>query len=37
MIKLLCWLKVNSIAFTKTLVSQALIDMKISHEEFITI
>ena len=33
MIKFLCWLKVNSIA----LVSQALIDMEISHEEFITI
>ena len=32
MIKLLYWLKVNSIA-----VSRALIDMEISHEEFITI
>ena len=32
MIKFLYWLKVNSIA-----VSRALIDMEISHEEFITI
>ena len=30
MIRFLCWLKVNSIA----LISQALIDMEISHEEF---
>ena len=29
MIRFLCWLKVNSIA----LISQALIDMEISHEE----
>ena len=34
MLKFLCWLKVNSI---KTLVSQTLIDMEISHREFITI
>ena len=32
MIKFLCWL--NSI---ETLISQALIDMDISHEEFVTI
>ena len=31
MIKFLCWLKVNSIVF------QALIDMEISYEEFVTI
>ena len=31
MIKFLCWLKVNSIAL------KALIDMDISHQEFITI
>ena len=36
MIKFLCCLKVNSIAL-KWLISQALTDMKISHEEFITI
>ena len=36
MIKFLCWLKVNSVAL-ELLVSQALIDLKISHEEFITI
>ena len=36
MIKFLCWLKVNSIVID-TLISQALIDMDISHEEFITI
>ena len=34
MIKFLCWLKLNSI---ETLISQALIDMDISHEEFVTI
>ena len=33
MIRFLCWLKVNSIAL-KLQVSQALIDMEISHEEF---
>ena len=33
MIKFLCWL--NSVALTS--VSQALIDMQISHEKFITI
>ena len=33
MIKFLCWLKVNSVV----LISQALIDMDISDEEFITI
>ena len=33
MIRVLCWLKVNSIAL-KLQVSQALIDMEISHEEF---
>ena len=38
MIKFLCWLKVNLIALKhETLISQALIDMEISHEEFITI
>ena len=37
MIKFLCWLKVNQINSIETLISQALIDMKISHEEFITI
>ena len=43
MIKFLCFLKVNSIAsiaFNKAsipLVSQALIDMEITHEEFIAI
>ena len=31
MIKFLCWIKVNSI------VSQVLIDMEISHEEFVAI
>ena len=31
MIRFLCWLKVDSI---ETLVSQALIDMEINHEEF---
>ena len=36
MIKFLCWLKVNLIAL-KLQVFQALIDMEISHEEFITI
>ena len=35
MIKFLCWLKVNS--NIETLISQALIDMEISHEEFVTI
>ena len=35
MIKSLCWLKLNSIALP--LISQALIDMEISHEKFITI
>ena len=35
-IKFLCWLKVNSIAL-KLLISQALNDMEISHQEFITI
>ena len=34
MIKFSCWLKLNS---HETLVSQALIDIEISHEEFITI
>ena len=34
MIRFLCWLKVDSI---ETLVSQALIDMEINHEELITI
>ena len=36
MIKFLCWLKVNSVVLIH-LISQALIDMDISHEEFITI
>ena len=36
MIKFLCWLKVNSIAL-KLLLSQTLIDMEISHQEFVTI
>ena len=36
MIKFLCWLKVNSSSID-TLISHALIDMDISHEEFITI
>ena len=36
MIKFLCWLKVNSVVLTR-LISQALIDTDISHEEFITI
>ena len=36
MIKFLCWLKVNSVVLTH-LISQALIDTDISHEEFITI
>ena len=35
MIKFLCWLKVNSNSID-TLTSEALIDMDISHEEFIT-
>ena len=35
MIKFLCWLKVN--CNIETLISQALIDMEISHEEFVTI
>ena len=34
MIKFLCWLKLNSI---ETLISQALIDMEINLEEFVTI
>ena len=34
-IEFLCWLKVNSIALKQ--MSQALIDMEISYEEFITI
>ena len=33
MIKFLCWLKGNSVV----LISKGLIDMDISHEEFITI
>ena len=36
MIKFLRWLKVNQISI-ETLISQALIDLEISHEEFITI
>ena len=36
-IRFLCWLKVNSLALKLSLVSQALIDLGISHEEFITI
>ena len=36
-IRFLCWLKVNSLALKLSLVSQALIDLEISHEEFITI
>ena len=36
MISFLCWLKVDSNSIG-TLVSQALIDMEISHEEFVTI
>ena len=42
MIKFLCWLKLNSIAWKRqyhsveTLVSQALIDMEIGYEECIT-
>ena len=36
MTKFLCWLKVNSVVLIH-LISQALIDMDISHEEFITI
>ena len=35
MTKLLCWLKVNLIA--SKLISQALIDMEIRHEEFVAI
>ena len=35
MIKFLCWLKVNSIVLT--LISQSLIDMDLSHEEFVSI
>ena len=34
MIKFLCWLKLNCI---ETLISQALIDMEINLEEFVTI
>ena len=34
MIKFLCWLKPNSI---ETLISQALIDMDMSNEEYVTI
>ena len=34
MIRFLCWLKVNSI---ETLVSQVLIDMEVSHEEFVAV
>ena len=34
MIGFLCWLKVNSIALTLQYLSQALIDMKLGHEEF---
>ena len=38
MVKFLCWLKVNLInSIEQHLVSQALIDMEISHEEFLTI
>ena len=37
MIKFLCWLKVNLIALIDIEISQALIDMEISHEEFVTI
>ena len=37
MIKFLYQLKVNSIALKHIRISQALIDMEISHEEFITI
>ena len=37
MIKFLCWLKVNLIIALKLLICQALIDMDISHEEFVTI
>ena len=37
MVKFLWWLKVNSINSIKTLTSQELIDMEISHEEFIKI
>ena len=36
MIKFFRWLKVNQISI-ETLISQALIDLEISHEEFITI
>ena len=36
MIKFLCWLNVNSVVLTH-IISQSLIDMDISHEEFITI
>ena len=36
MIKFLCWLK-SKLNSTETLMSQALIDMEISHEKFITI
>ena len=36
MISFLCWLKVDSNSIG-TLVSQALIDMEISHEEFVPI
>ena len=35
MIKFLCWLKVNSVELK--LISQALIDIEISHKEFIAI
>ena len=36
MIKFLCWLK-NIMNGIETLISQALINMEISHEEFITV
>ena len=36
MIKFLCWLK-SKLNSVETLISQALIDMEISQEEFITI
>ena len=36
MINFLCWLK-NKLNSIETVVSQALIDMEISHKEFITI
>ena len=37
MIKFVCWLKVNLIDSIGTLISQALIGLDISHEEFIRI